>query len=241
MILKQSLKNSLIAILIFIILFSIYFYLNLAKIQKIDLNKQMESESKIFLPKDFIKGKLSVFDSIKTRRSIRDYSKQPVSLKELSTLLFATQGITSDYKRAAPSAGALYPMETYLVVNYVAGLEKGLYHYLAQEHSLEIVKLGDFAQEIKEKCLNQAPLEDAAVDFIWTAVSERTTQKYGERGIRYIFIEVGHISENLYLQGNSMGLGVVSIGAFDDQAINEFLGVDPKKETVVYINAVGKK
>ncbi len=239
--LKPNLKFFLIAIFVFIIFFAVYSYLNFEKEQKNNLNNQMKKESKISLPKDFVEGSLSAFDSIKTRRSVRDYSKQPLSLKELSTLLFTTQGITSDYKRAAPSAGALYPMETYLVVNNVAGLEKGLYHYLVQEHALEVVKIGDFAQEVRKKGLNQAPLENAAVDFIWTAVSERTTKKYGERGIRYIFIEVGHVSENLYLQANSMDIGVVAIGAFDDQAINKFLGVDSEKETVIYINAVGKK
>jgi len=204
----------------------------------------IEKTEKISLPKEFIKGNLTVFDSIKTRRSIREYSEKPITLKELSTLLFATQGITSTNgweKRAAPSAGALYPMETYIVVNNVDGLDKGLYHYIPDEHALEIIKLGDFGKDIRSIGLGQAPLEEAAVDFIWTAVFERTTKKYGERGIRYIHIEAGHISENLYLQANSMGIGVVAIGAFNDDAINKFLGVDGEKESVIYINAVGKK
>lgn len=201
-------------------------------------------ENKISLPKDFVKGNLLVFDSIKTRRSIRDYSKEPITLNELSTLLFTTQGITSEIgwkKRAAPSAGALYPFETYIIVNNVKDLDKGLYHFIPEDRSIEIIKLGDFSEEIKSLALFQDPLAEAAVVFIWTAVFERTTRKYGERGIRYIHIEAGHISENLYLQANSMNLGVVAIGAFDDNGVNNFLGVDGKRESVIYMNAVGRK
>jgi len=237
--LKAGLKIFLIIFIFLLILFSIYIYLNLEKMGKVD--QQISGETKIFLPKEFIKGELLVFDSIKTRRSLRDYAKEPLSLRELSTLLFATQGITSGYKRAAPSAGALYPIETYLAVNNVEGLAKGLYHYLPQEHSLVIVKPGDFSREIRKYCLDQDPLENAAVNFIWSAVFERTTKKYEERGLRYIFMEAGHISQNLYLQANSMGLGVVAIGAFDDEKINQLLDIDSEKESVIYINSVGKK
>lgn len=198
-------------------------------------------ENKIFLPKYFTKGKLFVFDSIVTRRSVRDYAEEPMTIKEISTLLYVTQGITAEGKRAAPSAGALYPIETYLVVNNVKGLEKGLYHYIPEEHSLVIVKIGDLSADIKKAGFSQDPLEKAAVDFIWTAVFERTTEKYGDRGIRFIHLEVGHISENLYLQANSMGLGAVAIGGFSDEEVNAFLGVDGEKESVIYINVVGRK
>lgn len=197
--------------------------------------------NKIFLPRHFIKGNLSVFDSIETRRSVRDYGDEPLTVKEISTLLYVTQGITGEGKRAAPSAGALYPIETYLVANNIEGLEKGLYHYVPEEHSLEIIKIGDFRNDIKKAGFLQDSLEKAAVDFIWTAVFERTTQKYGEKGVKFIYLEAGHISENLYLQANSIGLGAVSIGGFNDEEVNSFLGVDGEKESVIYINAVGRR
>jgi len=228
----------LITLLVLIICLMVYYFLAFKDFKNQEIKIM---GNKIFLPEHFIKGKLSVLESIKTRRSVRQYTDEPITTKELSTLLYATQGITSEGKRAAPSAGALYPIETYIVVNNVKGLEKGLYHYVPEEHGLIIVKTGDLGNDIKKAGLSQDPLEKAAVDFIWTAVFERTTGKYGERGIRFIHLEVGHISENLYLQANSMGLGVVAIGGFSDEEVNAFLGVDGEKESVIYINAVGKK
>ena len=204
---------------------------------------EMEKSNKelILLPKDFLKGRLSVFDAIETRRSIRDYSEEPITMKELSTLLYTTQGITQKGRRAAPSAGALYPIETYIIVNNVQELAKGLYHYVPGEHALRVVKSGDFGAIMRAMSLGQSSLEKAAVDFVWTAVFKRTTSKYDERGIMYIYMEAGHISENLYLQANSLGLGVVAIGAFDNNAVNEFIGVDGEEEAVIYINSVGNK
>lgn len=196
----------------------------------------------IVLPRDFVKGNLSVFDAIVSRRSVREYADTPLTLEELSTLLFTTQGVTEpDGKRAAPSAGALYPMETYAVVNNVDGLDSGLYHYLPQTHSLELLKRGEFGADMARLCVNQPWLSDAATDIVWTAVHSRTTSKYGQRGLRYIDMEAGHISENLYLQGNSIGLGVVAIGAFDEDGMNRFLGVDGKEESAVYVNAIGRR
>ncbi|HII71960.1 TPA: SagB/ThcOx family dehydrogenase, partial [Candidatus Woesearchaeota archaeon] len=171
---------------------------------------------------------------------VREYSKEPLSIAELATLLHVTQGITEPGKRSAPSAGGRYPIETYIVANNVAGLESGLYHYLPEENALARMKTGDFSREMADYCSGQVMCKDAAVVFVWTAVFERTTDMYGSEGKSMVYIEAGHISENLYLQGNSMGIGVVAIGGFMPELIDGFLGVDGHHETTIYINSVGR-
>lgn len=195
------------------------------------------------LSRTFLPGRLSVLDAIRARRSVREYSREAVSLAELATLLFTTQGVTAEQdwkKRAAPSAGALYPMETHLIVNNVTGLRPGHYRYLPERHELVLVRPGELGKELRDRALNQAYLEEAAVVFAWTAIPARMAVKYGGRGIRYIYLEAGHIAENLYLQGTSLGLGVVAIGAFDDDGLNEILGVDGQNEPSIYLAAVGR-
>lgn len=199
---------------------------------------------KIKLPEPNFKG-LTFEEAIRKRRSVRSYSKEALSLNEISQLLFSAQGITATYYghrlRTTPSAGALYPFEIYLIVNRVEKFKSGVYHYLVDDHSLELVKEGDFREKIKNAVLGQKPVTEAGVVFILTAVFERTTRKYGERGYRYIHIEAGHIGQNILLQATSLGLSAVPIGAFSDEQIDKLLGIDTKKQSTVYLIPVGKK
>jgi SagB-type dehydrogenase family enzyme len=196
----------------------------------------------IKLPQPNYKG-IPVEEAIKKRRSVRSYSKKTLTLPQLSQLLFAAQGITEKSYghdlRTAPSAGALYPMEVYLVVNNVEGLSRGIYHYTIQGHALELLKEGDFRKEITKAGLGQDMLGEAQVTFILSAVFERTRKKYGDRSLRYIYMEAGHISQNISLQAVSLGLGSVCVGAFYDEQVNRLIGLDGNTESAIYLQAVG--
>lgn len=180
---------------------------------------------------------------IRKRRSIRDYSSKPMTIPQLSQLLFAAQGITAtvggESRRAAPSAGATYPIEIYIVVNCVTDLSQGVYHYRPVEHILKLVTTGDFRNQLIEAGPNKEKLGQAAVVFALAAVFSRTCEKYGDRGICFVNIEAGHISQNIHLQAVSLGLGSLSVGAFIDKKINNLIGVDGNNETVIYLNPVG--
>jgi len=167
-------------------------------------------------------GQMTVEEAISKRRSIRSYKDEPLTLFKISQLLWAAQGITSkDGKRAAPSAGATYPIELYLVVGAAENLEPGVYHYNPQNHSLTLVFTGDVRTELMDACLGQDWVGEAPVSIVICAVYERTTARYGERGVRYVHIEVGCVCENIYLEATSLGLGTVAVGAFyDDEVAN---------------------
>ena len=200
-------------------------------------------DSKVIkLPKPVYHG-ITLEESIEKRRSVRNYSGKLLTLSQLSQLLFSAQGITGKLYdqplRTAPSAGALYPIEIYVIANDVEGMTCGIYHYAVLNHSLELVKSGDFRKEITAAGLEQEMLGDADVTFILSAVFDRVRHKYGERGFRYAYIEAGHISQNIYLQAVSLGLGSVSVGAFLDEEINKLIGIDGRTEAVIYIHAVG--
>lgn len=178
------------------------------------------------------------------RRSVRDFLPGDISLDELSQLIWATQGITGslfDFRfRITPSAGALYPIETYVVVNRVIGLSPGVYHFNIRKNALEQLTEGDCKVGISVAALDQSMAREAAVVFVWTAVVERTKWKYRERGYRYLYLDAGHIGQNLYLAATSLGLGCCAIGAFYDDEVNQLVGVDGKLETTVYLGAVGR-
>ncbi len=194
------------------------------------------------LPKPTYRGMI-IEEAIEKRRSVRNYSDKPLSLPQLSQLLFSAQGLTGKLYdqplRTAPSAGALYPFEIYVVANNVEGLPCGIYHYAVLNHSLELVKLGNFGKEITDAGLKQEMLGDADVTFILSAIFDRVRHKYGERGFRYVYMEVGHISQNIYLQAVSLGLGSVCVGAFLDDEVNQLISVDGQNEAVIYLHAVG--
>jgi len=190
------------------------------------------------------KGGKSLWETIAQRRSIREFFDQPISFSELSQLIWATQGITLkaggfDF-RASPSAGALYPIETYLVVNRVEELPPGLYQYNVKEAKLILLKEGHLGPELCQAGLGQEMLEEAACVFVWTAIVERSKWKYRERAYRYIYMDVGHIGQMLYLAAAALNLGCCTVGAFFDEEVDRVINVDGKKEISVYLGAVGR-
>ncbi len=183
----------------------------------------------IKLPEPVKKGKVSVEQAIANRRSRRDYSDKPVLLKDISQLCWASQGITEKYTefRAVPSAGALYPLETFLVIGN-SDIDAGIYHYSPSNHTLELMKRGDYRNQLCEASLGQESVKNGAICFVITAIFGRTTQKYGKRGEdRYVPIEVGCVAENIYLQAEALGLATVAIGAFYDDRIQELIPNPP--------------
>ncbi len=175
------------------------------------------------------------------RRSVREYVSLPLSLEDISQLLWAAQGITSDWGgRTAPSAGALYPLEVYLVVGDVDGLESGVYKYQPQEHALIRVGDSDVRSELASAALEQSFIAQGAVDIVIAAVYERTTRKYGDRGVRYVHMEAGHAAQNIYLEAVALDLGTVTVGAFSDERVKDVLGM-PESEVPLYIMPVGRK
>ena len=206
------------------------------------LYKDYPGTKKISLPSPDYRG-MVLEDAIKKRRSVREYSSRPLELNQVSQILFAAQGLTESLHgrpvRAAPSAGALYPVEVYVIVNNVEGLQKGIYHYSVLDHALELIKVGDSRNAIISAGLKQEMLGDSGVTFVLSAIFDRTRHKYGERGIRYVYMEGGHISQNISLQAVSLGLGSVSVGAFLDHKINELIGLDGRREVVIYLHSVG--
>ncbi len=184
-------------------------------------------------------------EAIRQRRSVREYTQKPLTLGQLSQLLFAAQGVTGQAfgqpLRSVPSAGALYPFEIYVIVHRVVGLTPGVYHYAVRQHALEVVKPGDFRRAITHAGLEQDMLGEASVVFVLAAIFDRTRSKYGERGFRYVYMEAGHISQNIYLQAVSLKLGSVCIGAFLDDKVNELIGVDGQKEAAIFLHAVGTR
>ncbi|HID17861.1 TPA: SagB/ThcOx family dehydrogenase [Candidatus Bathyarchaeota archaeon] len=187
---------------------------------------------------------MSVEEAIAKRRSIRRYSKEPLTLQELARILWAAQGITDPKTgfRAAPSAGATYPLEVYVALGDggVAGLEAGIYRYDSLRHKLELCIKGDYRGELASAALEQSWVRSAPVDIVIAAVYERTTRRYGNRGIRYVHMEVGHVGENIYLQATALGLGTVVVGAFDDARVQKILKL-PKDQKPLYIIPIGRR
>ncbi|MGB2841855.1 MAG: SagB/ThcOx family dehydrogenase [Halobacteriota archaeon] len=203
--------------------------------------QKIEVGERIKLLEPSYTSNVSVEDALSKRRSIRDYSGESLTIEEVSQLLWAAQGITSPGGgRTAPSAGALYPLELYLVAGDVEGIDKGVYRYRPEEHDLEKVKDGDVRAELADAALGQECVKDAAIDIVFTAVYARTTWKYGERGIRYVHIEVGHTAQNVYLQAVSLDLGTVVIGAFIDSEVKKIVSAGEQEEPL-YIMPVGRK
>jgi SagB-type dehydrogenase family enzyme len=198
----------------------------------------------IKLPAPLKDGGKGLWRALYTRRSKRDFNATALSPQDLSQLVFAVQGVTAragEYLlRASPSAGALYPIETYLAVNRVEGFSSGLYHCNVPQYSLELLSEGDVSPELCSAALGQTMVMECAVVFIWTAMAARSKWKYRERAYRYIYMDAGHIGENLYLAAVSLNLGCCTIGAFYDEEVNAVVGIDGVSETAVYMGAVGR-
>ncbi len=195
----------------------------------------------IALPEPRFESQVSLEETLLGRRSVREYADLPLSLEEVSQLLWAAQGITSDWGgRTAPSAGALYPLEVYLVVGSVDNLGVGVYKYQPQEHVLIRMGDGDVRAELASAALRQSFVAEAAVDIVIGAVYERTTRKYSDRGVRYVHMEAGHAAQNIYLEAVALDLGTVTIGAFSDELVMDILDM-PESEVPLYIMPVGRK
>jgi SagB-type dehydrogenase family enzyme len=166
---------------------------------------------------------------------------EPTTISEVSQLLWAAQGITDQGGfRTAPSAGALYPLELYVVAGKVNGLPAGIYKYRAKSHELLSIVKGDRTTDLCNAALGQLSVRKAAAVFVLSGVYERTTVKYGERGIRYVHMEAGHAAQNIYLQAVPLGLGTVVIGAFHDEEVKRVLKMEDR-EMPLYIMPVGRR
>lgn len=198
-----------------------------------------ETGETVTLPAASRESEISLEEALSKRQSIRSFTDEPLTLKDLSQLLWSAQGITHGREfRTAPSAGALYPLEVYALVGNVEGLSPGLYRYNVRKHSLVKVKGGNLRKSFSEAVYQPRIIKEAPVTLIISAVYKRITGKYGERGIRYVHMEVGHAGQNVMLQATALGLGCVGIGAFDDDFVKDFLG--SKEEAPLYIIPIGK-
>ncbi len=207
--------------------------------------KRYPTAEKVLLPRRWDGEKGSLWQVLQKRRSVRRYSGQSVSITDLALLLWASQGVTAQagpyYLRTAPSAGALYPVETYVVAECVEGVDHGLLHFDVRGFQLERLVSGVRAKEVAAAALDQGFIARASLVFIWSAVLRRTMSKYGHRGLRYVFMDAGHICQNLVLAAEALGLGACPVAAFYDNELNEILGIDGDEETVIYMAAVGTK
>ncbi|MBD3206320.1 SagB/ThcOx family dehydrogenase [Candidatus Bathyarchaeota archaeon] len=190
---------------------------------------------------------VSVNEAINNRVSVRSYSEKALSLKELSYLLWSTQGVKDVIQRPStlrtvPSAGARHCFETFILVNRVDGLDPGLYRFIAIEHKLQEVNLSpEITEEITKACFNQRFVKQSAVTFIWTAVAYRMMWRYGERGYRYMHLDAGHVCQNLYLSAENIDSGVCAIAAFHDDQLNNLLGINGEEQFAIYVATLGKK
>jgi SagB-type dehydrogenase family enzyme len=193
-----------------------------------DKTAPVENPKEVALPEPSKSGQISVEGAIAARRSVREYGDDPVLLSQLSQILWAAQGITGErgFKRAAPSAGAKYPLEIFVAIGNVERLAPGLYRYKPETHSLSVARTGDVRRELCSEALSQECVRGAPLDVVIAADYERTMEKYGDRGVRYVHMEVGAVAENIYLQAESLGLGTVFVGAFSDGGVKKLLGVD---------------
>jgi SagB-type dehydrogenase family enzyme len=211
--------------------------------RKPDPYKVYADSTRIELPPLTLIPSMTLDNTLRKRKSIRQFSQKPLTLEEVSYLLWASTGIQREeygYElRTAPSAGALYPLETYLIGNNVDRLSKGVYHYSIKEHTLEELRLGDFREKITSAALGQIMCSECAAVFAWTAIFYRSKWKYHERAYRYVYMDMGHIGQNLALASVSLGLGSCQIGAFFDDEVNTVLAVDGTEESAIYLSVVG--
>ncbi|PKL59854.1 MAG: nitroreductase [Methanomicrobiales archaeon HGW-Methanomicrobiales-4] len=190
-------------------------------------------------------SELDLSEAIELRESIREYTEEPMTIPELSYLLWCTAGIKwaipGEAIRTVPSAGCCHAIDTYLAISNITGIKNGLYRYIAVDHALEMLPIyPDLQDDLITFCFNQPCVKKAAVVFLWVAESYRMTWKYGERGYRNLFLDAGHICQNLYLSVLPVNCGCCAIGAFRDQEINEMLILDGTDRFILYMATVGK-
>lgn len=213
------------------------------------LHSVLQDGKNVSLPKPRILdlGGMELRTAIETRRSLRAYADMPLSLDELSFLLWCSQGVKLESTgkhtlRTVPSAGARHALETVLLVNRVDDLSPGLYQYDAATHGLiQWDSPSDVTDQVMAACLDQRIIGNSAATFIWIAERYRMAWRYGERGLRYLFLDAGHVCQNLHLAAESIAAGVCAVGAFNDDALNELLDLDGTSRFVVYLAGVGKR
>ncbi|AKN33890.1 nitroreductase [Clostridium carboxidivorans P7] len=192
-------------------------------------------------------GETSVFEALKHRKTRRVFSNQPLSLEELSFLLWSVQGVKKIVNkgyatlRTVPSAGARHSFETYIAVSKVEGLEKGIYRYLPLEHKLSFLfSVEDLQGKLDEAVFNQRFVGKSAVTFIWTTIPYRMEWRYDIASPKLIALDAGHVCENLYLSAECINSGVCAVAAYDQEKIDELINVDGNEEFTIYLAAVGK-
>ncbi|MCX7861813.1 MAG: SagB/ThcOx family dehydrogenase [Bacteroidales bacterium] len=205
----------------------------------ITVNCQSMKENEIInLPTPNKKSNISIEEALQSRRSVRSYKKDSLSIEQIGQLLWAAYGSTSGRKKTCPSAGATYPLEIYLLAAEVKGISTGLYRYNSANHSIIKIQHTDIRKQLTEASLNQEYIENAPASIIIAADFKRTTKAYGARGERYVYMEVGHCGQNIHLQCESLNLGTVIIGAFEDDKVKQILHIN---EDPLYIMPIGYK
>ncbi|HJV65940.1 MAG TPA: SagB/ThcOx family dehydrogenase [Geomonas sp.] len=208
--------------------------------EEVTENSCSGSAAEIRLPKPRLSGESSVEQVLQKRRSVREFRDEPLTVAEIAQLLWAAQGVTSPQgQRTAPSAGARYPLELYLVAGKVTGLAAGVYHYLPASHTLQLVASGDQRRKLTQATKQMTFVQNAPASLLFSGIYQRTTGKYGERGVRYVHMDVGHAAENVYLQAVALKLGTVMVGGFEDAAVSKAACLPPA-ETPLAIMPVGR-
>jgi len=204
--------------------------------------KSINSGEIVNLPEPALDSDYSIEQALQSRRSVRRYSDKPVDIQTVSQILWSAQGITHEQRgyKTAPSAGAIFPLEIYAAVGNVEGLSAGLYHYISDNHHLVKIHDQDIRTDLSAAALRQTSVRDGAFVVIIAAIYERTTGRYGERGIKYVHMEVGHVGQNIHLQAKSLGLGTVVIGAFIDEEMKRVLNL-PEDQIPLYLMPLGHK
>ncbi len=198
---------------------------------------------RFLLPAPETRGGAALWDVFSARRSVREFDTRPVPDRKVSQVLWAAQGITAEQFgtgfRTTPSAGALYPVETYVVINNVEEIPRGVYHYSVEDHVLEQLREGDYRVTTARAALDQRVAYDAHFVLVWTAVFQRCKWKYKQRAYRYVYIDAGHIAQSVALAALADGLGSCQIGAIYDEEANDLLGVDGIEESTIYMTVLG--
>lgn len=210
--------------------------------KQIPLYKEYPDVAKIQLPEPGITD-ASLETVVSQRKSVRSFADKSLTVEQLSRLLVTADGIThtsgSWQMRSAPSGGALYPIDIYVIASNVESLDQGLYHFQVSDSSLELVAKGDYARAIHVASHEQSAVGSSPITVILSARFDRSTVKYSDRGYRYTYMEAGSICQNIYLQATALGLGTVAVGAFNDDSLNELLGIDGQDEAGLLIMPVG--
>lgn len=224
------------AVAVLILVSVVYLSLDSAKTEAVSVKT---GSGHVRLPKPVLDSNTSVEAALNSRRSIRGYGNSPLSARQLSQVLWSAQGITDERGyRTAPSAGETYPLKLYVLVGRVSGIPPGLYRYHPDDHGLSKVLEGDLRKAVSDLAFSQSWMVDAQAILLFTAMPERTERRYGDRAARYVHMEAGHAAQNVYLQCESLGLGTVVVGAFDDKGLKILLNL-VDDEVPLYLQPVG--